>query len=300
MFTIDTEKSGERIFDTSPDGILSIVSQGESTTVEFKTRFPPADIIARVFAAFANTSGGILLIGVADDGSIEGVPENEITPSVERLHRIASSLLPYPVEIGTVYIQGKAIIYAVVNLAPSHIGPVLSSRGELYKRTGERTVMIPGSALRDEIRQAIKITKPIKKQLTAFVAMSFREEEEPALVDYYRAMERAVKQTELPILLRRMDLVDGDYEISQKIMNEIDAADIVLADFTLNSRNVYFELGYARGKNRRIIQSARKGTPLEFDIRNWRTIFYRNATELEEKLVFELESAYKDIIETIG
>jgi hypothetical protein len=49
-----------------------------------------------------------------------------------------------------------------------------------------------------------------------------------------------------------------------------------------------FEIGYARGKGLRIIQSARKGTELEFDIRNWRTLFYRNATELEEKLIPEL------------
>jgi nucleoside 2-deoxyribosyltransferase len=65
-------------------------------------------------------------------------------------------------------------------------------------------------------------------------------------------------------------------------MDEIDAADIVIADFTLSPANVYFELGYARGKGRRVIQTARRGTVLEFDVRNWRTVFYRNATELEE------------------
>jgi len=75
-----------------------------------------------------------------------------------------------------------------------------------------------------------------KKRVVVFVAMSFREEEEPSLVDYFRAMERATKETKLPIDLVRVDLVEGDYEISQKIMDEINKA-----DFTLNSRNVYFE-----------------------------------------------------------
>jgi hypothetical protein len=32
----------------------------------------------------------------------------------------------------------------------------------------------------------------IRKEIVAFVAMSFREEEEPALVDYFRAMERVL------------------------------------------------------------------------------------------------------------
>jgi nucleoside 2-deoxyribosyltransferase len=113
--------------------------------------------------------------------------------------------------------------------------------------------------------------------------MSFKTEEEPHLIDYYRAMERAAARA--GVKLQRVDLIEGDYEISKKIMDEIDACDAVLADFTLSSRNVYFELGYARGKKKSIVQTARKETVLEFDIRNWKTHFYRNATELEEKLV---------------
>jgi nucleoside 2-deoxyribosyltransferase len=127
-----------------------------------------------------------------------------------------------------------------------------------------------------------------------FVAMSFRTEQEPALVDYFSAINRAVTKTALDIVVQRMDLMEGDYEISQKLMSAIDVADIVLGDFTLNSANVYFEIGYARGKGKRIIQTTRKDTALEFDVRQWRTLVYRNATELEEKLELELRAAHKD------
>ena len=286
------------MFDTSPEGILNIISQGESATVEFKQRFPPTDVIARVLAAFANTNGGILLIGIADDGSVVGIPEHDVKSSIERLHRIASSLLGYPVQIGSVTIQGKFIIYAIVDKVPMHLGPVLSSKGEFLKRDGARIVSIPGSSLKGVLRQFVETLKDEnKKEFKIFVAMSFRDEEKPALEDYYRAMQRAVNRTKVPIVLRRVDLIDGDFEISQKIMDEIDESDAIIADFTVTSRNVYFELGYARGKGIRIIQTARKGTSLEFDIRNWKTIFYRNATELEEKLIPELQAAYKEFIE---
>ena len=286
------------MFDTSPEGILNIISQGESATVEFKQRFPPTDIIARVLAAFANTNGGILLIGIADDGSIVGIPEHDVKSLIERLHRLASSLLGYRVQIGNVTIQGKSIIYAIVDKVPMHLGPVLSSKGEFLKRDGARIVSIPGSSLKGVLHQFVETLKDENKQeFKIFVAMSFRDEEEPALEDYYRAMQRAVNRTKMPIVLRRVDLIDGDFEISQKIMDEIDKSDAIIADFTLTSRNVYFELGYARGKDIRIIQTARKGTSLEFDIRNWKTIFYRNATELEEKLIPELQAAYKEFIE---
>ena len=126
--------------------------------------------------------------------------------------------------------------------------------------------------------------------------MSFREEQEPALVDYFGAMRRAVTRTGLPIELRRVDLMEGDYEISQRLMDAIREADVLLADFTLSSANVYFELGYARGHGKRVIQTARKDTRLEFDVRNWRTIIYKNATELEERLVLELKAAHDNVM----
>jgi hypothetical protein len=66
--------------------------------------------------------------------------------------------------------------------------------------------------------------------------------------------------------------------------------------FTLSSPNVYFEVGYGRGLTKRIIQTPRQGTPVEFDIRNWRTLFSENASELEAKLVSELIQAYRDVV----
>lgn len=64
-------------------------------------------------------------------------------------------------------------------------------------------------------------------------------------------------------------------------------------DRPLEPRNVYFEAGVARGKGKRLIQTARKGTSLEFDIRNWRTIFYKNATDLEELVRAAFIDAYR-------
>jgi hypothetical protein len=134
-----------------------------------------------------------------------------------------------------------------------------------------------------------------KGEIIGFVAMSFRDEEEPSLIDYYNAMLRAAIRTNLPIKLTRIDLAEGDFEISQQIMIEIENANFVLADFTLSPHNVYFEVGFARGVKRPIIQTAKKGTQLQFDVRNWKTLFYRNATELEETLMPKLKETYKSL-----
>jgi hypothetical protein len=118
-----------------------------------------------------------------------------------------------------------------------------------------------------------------------FVAMSFRDNEEPALVDYWYAMQRAAMRARGEFELRRIDKVEGDYEIIDRIVKEIDAADLVIADLTLLSPNVIYELGYARGRGKYVIQTCREGTHLEFDVRGRRTLMYPNATVLEEKLL---------------
>lgn len=46
---------------------------GEGETVEFKEDFPKGDGIARAVAAFANGRGGVLIIGIRDDGEVAGI-----------------------------------------------------------------------------------------------------------------------------------------------------------------------------------------------------------------------------------
>ena len=224
--------------------------------------------------------------------------EDETRVTLSRLQQLASRLLPYhPIEVGITNFPGRNVVYALIEPAPEHVGPVMTASGEVFVRRGAQNYKLQESealAFYKRYHQDVE-SYPLTKSIKALVAMSFREEEEPSLVDYFNAMKRAVQKTKLPIQLTRMDLIEGDYEISQEIMDRIDECDLVIADFTLNPRNVYFELGYARGTNKRVVQTARQGTVLEFDVRNWRTHFYKNATELEEKLELALSAAYTDL-----
>ena len=60
--------------------LKQLVAQGEGLRLEFKHRLPEPERVVREVTALANTCGGYLLIGIADDGKIRGVkdPEEEI------------------------------------------------------------------------------------------------------------------------------------------------------------------------------------------------------------------------------
>lgn len=57
--------------------LLDLISQGEHEQQDFKYVISDARKIARSISAFANNSGGRLLIGVKDNGTIAGVRNEE-------------------------------------------------------------------------------------------------------------------------------------------------------------------------------------------------------------------------------
>jgi Putative DNA-binding domain len=59
--------------------LRNLVAKGEGHRLEFKRKVAFPEKIIREMIAFANTSGGVLLVGVGDDGSIPGLkyPDEE-------------------------------------------------------------------------------------------------------------------------------------------------------------------------------------------------------------------------------
>jgi predicted HTH transcriptional regulator len=57
--------------------IKDLIKAGESQQLDFKFEISDARKIARTFSAFANTRGGKLLIGVKDNGKINGIRSEE-------------------------------------------------------------------------------------------------------------------------------------------------------------------------------------------------------------------------------
>ncbi|MFG1815795.1 helix-turn-helix domain-containing protein [Kribbella sp. NPDC049174] len=272
------------------DELLSLIKRGESETLELKSNLR-SDDVARQLAAFANSSGGTIVVGVLDDGELVGIPDSRLGIISTRVHAVAEQLSLIGVRLESFVIDGVNILAIHVPKAPDFIAPVLTATGQGFVRTG--TEIRP-------LRRAPHPNPVIAGTISLFVAMSFRFDEEPALVDYYEAIRRATSATGLPIEVSRMDLLDGDYEISTAIEQQIRDSDVVLADFTLNSPNVYYEAGIARGAEKYVIRTARRETELPFDMKTWTTIIYANATQLEEKLADPLRRAYEHVMSSGG
>ncbi|WP_266205597.1 AlbA family DNA-binding domain-containing protein [Pontibacter kalidii] len=60
------------------DELQRLIWEGENDSVDFKQRITKPEKIARTMVSFANTRGGVILVGVKDNGYVCGVdPEEE-------------------------------------------------------------------------------------------------------------------------------------------------------------------------------------------------------------------------------
>jgi len=90
------------------DEIKKIIKDGENSYIEFKEENIRAKELAEEIVAFSNSEGGIILIGVDDEGNIKGVSDDKIEETVMNICR--NSCIPHIVPFcEIVEIEGKKI-----------------------------------------------------------------------------------------------------------------------------------------------------------------------------------------------
>ncbi len=79
--------------------IKKLIAEGENLHLDFKFCISDSRKIARTLVAFANTEGGIILIGVRDNGSIAGIRSDEEIYMVDTAaHLWCSPVISYTVK----------------------------------------------------------------------------------------------------------------------------------------------------------------------------------------------------------
>jgi hypothetical protein len=112
--------------------IIDCINKGEGQHIEFKREFPQqAHDFAKELCAFTNSGGGILIMGVDDNGNITGVENHERT--VERISSLCRTLNePINPFIDTITItKNLTLIYIVVEHKP-----IKQYQGKIYIRVG--------------------------------------------------------------------------------------------------------------------------------------------------------------------
>ena len=132
------------------ENLKRIIAEGESVEVELKQSFHSVQEIARLIAAFANTQGGLLILGVKDDGTVEGIKEN-LDLVQQKISQANAIIHPAPlvnVEIHT--IDHKKTIIVIVHKADSSV--FHSVEGVIYVRLGSTVQKLDGQSIVEFLR----------------------------------------------------------------------------------------------------------------------------------------------------
>ena len=112
-----------------------LIAQGEHTRLEFKRQLSASSRIARTLAAFANTSGGILLIGIADDGKIKGISSE--FKEVEKIEDATDRLIQPALAVSYERLSPDGRIVLIVTVPESTEKPHY-----LIDDSGKRTIYV--------------------------------------------------------------------------------------------------------------------------------------------------------------
>lgn len=116
-----------------------IIMQGETKRVEFKSwnkanKKDLMDTLTNEAVGFANTDGGIILVGVEDDGEITGCDNYDEQNIMEIIYDKTVPRLFTDIEV--VKIENKNVLKITINKSQE---VVATSKGIVYKRLGKNT-----------------------------------------------------------------------------------------------------------------------------------------------------------------
>ena len=109
--------------------IQNLISEGEHQMLDFKFEISDSRRIARSLAAFANTDGGRLLVGVKDNGAIAGVRSDE---EIHMIQAAAEMYCQPKVDYSTEEweINGKTVLEVIIPKDKHHKHKAPDNQGD--------------------------------------------------------------------------------------------------------------------------------------------------------------------------
>ncbi|GAA4409112.1 hypothetical protein GCM10023187_31900 [Nibrella viscosa] len=150
--------------------LTELIAQGEGVRLEFKSSISSAARIARTLAAFANTAGGTLLIGI-DDGRVSGIEsEYREMQKIEKatdFHVDPSILVSYE----NVIVEGKQILVIDVSESADKPHYAIDEHGHrtIYVRSRDKSVPTNKLILAQEIADPQLLQSPTVRTLLQFL-----------------------------------------------------------------------------------------------------------------------------------
>ncbi len=167
-----------------PPKIARLIEGGENSTLDFKQTVSNVHKIAKTMCSFANTKGGVLLIGVRDNGSIAGIKSEDEIYMLD----LAAQFYCKPaliIEIDLWKIGNKEIIECKIPLGKEqpYFAQSEDKKWWAYVRVNDKSLLAS--------KVVLDVMKRNHPQKNTFIKYSSKEK---ALLEYLKKNERITLQ----------------------------------------------------------------------------------------------------------
>lgn len=194
----------------TPESLIKEIRRGEDSSRQFKADVKNAESLASEMAAFANTNGGTILIGVADDGSLPGLSQQDVTRINQLISNAASQLVRSPLAVHTENValeDGRVVI--VLSVPKGIDKPYFDKNGVIWLKAGADKRRVNS---KEELRRLFQFTNqfhadelPTRAGIDKLDKLRFRD----FLRDVYK-QDYPESFVELTRLLQNMNLATDD------------------------------------------------------------------------------------------
>jgi len=116
--------------------LLAVLKRGEDTTHQFKQRLDSALKTAQEICALSNSSGGQILVGVRDDGTVSGLSQGDVRTLNQYISNACSQNLRPAVNPTTQLIDHPDGLVMVVTVPQGISKPYMDSDGITWVKCG--------------------------------------------------------------------------------------------------------------------------------------------------------------------
>jgi hypothetical protein len=182
---------------------------------------------------------------------------------------------------------------ATFNMAAGDIFDDLPDTYEMAKITGlgkddlqlltkSQAVLTTEEAIQGYAELVISLAEKAALSRDVFVIMSFEQRDD--LRDYEAAVEQVCKDAGFEAVRTDSRPTANTHQIIDAIHDHIQTCGFVIADLTNERPNVYYEIGYAMGLNKKLILTSKKDEPVHFDLHGYNRVEWSGSENLKKQL----------------
>lgn len=185
------------------------IELGESSFVQFKAKINDADSLEAELVAFANAAGGLLLVGISNDGTVNGIEKAEIEKLTQLVSNVASQRINPPIYPLTHSLKIDDKIVFIVQVLNGNGKPYFTKKGVCWTKVGADKRKVS----REELKRLFQSSTDYFVDEQIIPKTSVSDIDLAYFSNYYfRLQNQTIADSgyELPLLLKRIGITERD------------------------------------------------------------------------------------------